>query len=258
MIVYEGVEKSYSGTPVIRGVSFQVSPGEVFALLGPNGSGKSTLLKMSIALVTPDKGRVALDGVEPSADPLTAKRLVGYLPEEPVLFESLRADEYVRFMMDIYGVDADWDTVGRLARELGLWEHGSKLVGELSHGNKRKLMLLVLMLREPQYLVLDEVFSGLDPISAARVKTWMRGEAARGRPVLFSTHILPVAEALADRIAIIYGGSIVATGTPAQLKKLYGAEELEEVFLSVTGHAAEYREMIEALRGRTHGDEENS
>ncbi len=247
MIRYEGVTKSYGGAEILHGVSFDVRDGEVFALLGPNGSGKSTLLKMSIALVKPDAGRVLLGDLDPAADPVEARRLVGYLPEEPLLYESLRADEYVRFILDVYGLDVDWGRVGELARQLGLWEHGSKLVGELSHGNKRKLMLLTVMLRQPAYLVLDEVFSGLDPVSAVRVRAWMRSEADRGRPVLFSTHILPIAEALADRIAIIYGGRIVAEGTPQELKELYGARELEEVFLSVTGHAEEYEELLRML-----------
>ncbi len=254
MIRYEEVVKSYGGVEILHGVSFEVRDGEVFALLGPNGSGKSTLLKMSIALVKPDSGRVLLGDLDPSGNPVEARRLVGYLPEEPVLYESLRADEYVRFILDVYGVDVDWGKVGELAKQLGLWEHGSKLVGELSHGNKRKLMLLTIMLREPGYLVLDEVFSGLDPVSAVRVKAWMRAEAGRGKPVLFSTHILPIAEALADRIAIVYKGRIVAEGTPEELKTLYGARELEEVFLSVTGHAGEYEELLAMLRGRADED----
>lgn len=253
-IRYSSIVKEYGGVRVLEGVSLEVKPGSIVALLGPNGSGKSTLLKMSVGLVAPDSGTVSMCGVNPVDDPVEARRRVGYLPEEPVLFESLRADEYVRFIAGVYGVQLDWGTVGEWARRLGLWEHGSKLVGELSHGNKRKLMLLTVIVRNPPCLVLDEVFSGLDPLSAVRVKAWMREAAALGRPVLFSTHILPIAEAIADRIAIIYKGRVVAQGTAHELEELYGAEGLEEVFLSVTGHEAEYRELLHVLRGG--GDED--
>ncbi len=244
---YINVWKYYEGKPVVKGVNMEVRPGEVTVLLGPNGSGKSTLFKMSIALVRPEKGEVRLDGINVAKDPVTARRVVGYVPEEPVLYESLEVTEYLSFILSIYGVSVSEDRFNAVLKVLGLEEHKGKLIGELSHGGKRKVALAAVMLRNPNVLVLDEVFSGLDVVSARAVKTWIRDKVAEGAAVLLSTHILPIAEAVADRVIIIYEGVIKAEGRPEDLRSL--GSGLEEVYLKLTGYTGEIEKLVKALAG---------
>ncbi len=246
-IVFEGVRKSFGGTEVIKGVSFRVSGGEVVALLGPNGSGKSTLFRMTVGVVAPDAGRVEVAGVDPSADPVRAREVVGYVPEEPVLWESISLGEYLSLTASIYGVDLSPERYRAVLKVLGLEEHAGKLVGELSHGARRKAMIAAVMIRDPKALVLDEVFSGLDVASARAVKGWLREMAGKGVPVLFSTHILPIAEVVADRVVVIAEGMVVADGSPDELKEVFRSEGLEEVYLKLTGYSPEVEAIVKAL-----------
>ncbi|MCD6458350.1 MAG: ABC transporter ATP-binding protein [Thermoprotei archaeon] len=246
-IVYEDVWKAFNSQPVIRGVSFNVREGEIVALLGPNGSGKSTLFKMSLGIVKPDKGSVLVDGVDAVSNPIKARQVVGYMPEETVIYESLKLEEYIEFILSVYRVKVEESLIKEIINILELEQHVGKLIGELSHGNKRKVLLATLMLREPPILVLDEVFSGLDPVIARIIKTWLRDKTRRGGAVLVSTHVLPIAEAVADRVLIIHRGEIVAEGKPGELKEIFGVKELEDVFLEVTGYAREYEDLIREL-----------
>jgi len=246
-IVYEDVWKAFNSQPVIRGVSFNVREGEIVALLGPNGSGKSTLFKMSLGIVKPDKGSVLVDGVDAVSNPIKARQVVGYMPEETVIYESLKLEEYIEFILSVYRVKVEESLIEEIINILELEQHVGKLIGELSHGNKRKVLLATLMLREPPILVLDEVFSGLDPVIARIIKTWLRDKTRRGGAVLVSTHVLPIAEAVADRVLIIHRGEIVAEGKPGELKEIFGVKELEDVFLEVTGYAREYEDLIREL-----------
>ena len=248
-IVFEDVWKSYGGVKVVKGVSFSVKPGEIVALLGPNGSGKSTILKMVIGVVRPDRGRVFVAGIDAASDPLTVRRIVGFMSEENVIYESLRLYEFLEFMFSMYEVNVENERISEVLRVLELRGQENKLLGELSHGNKRKALLAVLMLRSPEILVLDEIFTGLDPATAKLVKTWILETARANRPVLISTHILPVAEAVADRVLIIHKGELVAEGRPSELRRLFGARGLEEVFLKVTGYPEEYEEVLKGLYG---------
>ena len=246
-IVYKDVWKAFNSQPVIRGVSFNVREGEIVALLGPNGSGKSTLFKMSLGIVKPDKGSVLVDGVDAVSNPIKVRQVVGYMPEETVIYESLKLEEYIEFILSVYRVKVEESLIEEIINILELEQHVGKLVGELSHGNKRKVLLATLMLREPPILVLDEVFSGLDPVIARLIKTWLRDKTRRGGAVLVSTHVLPIAEAVADRVLIIHRGEIVAEGKPGELKEIFGVKELEDVFLEVTGYAREYEDLIREL-----------
>ena len=244
---YLDVWKFYGGRAVVKGVSIEFQPGSVVALLGPNGSGKSTLMKMSVALVAPDRGDVVVCGKSVREDPLRAKRVVGYVAEEPVLYESLDIVEYLSFVSSIYGIEVPQSKVDALIKALGLEEHLGKQIGELSHGTKKKVALAAVMLRDPPVLVLDEVFSGLDVKSARILKLWLREKASRGSVVVFSTHILPVAEAVADRVVILHEGVVKADAPPSKLSELGG--ELEEVYLKLTGYSPDIEELVKALRG---------
>ncbi len=244
---YVNVWKYYGGKAVVKGVSLSIKPGEVTVLLGPNGSGKSTLFKMSIGIVKPEKGDVLINGVNPSKDPITARRIVGYVPEDPIIYESLEVTEYLSFILSVYGVNTDEGRINAVIKALGLEEHVGKLIGELSHGNKRKVLIASVMLRDPPILVLDEAFSGLDAASARALKTWIRGKAWSGSAVLISTHILPIAEAVADKIVIIHEGVIKAEGSPGEIKGLGRGGELEDVYLKLTGYSREVEELVKAL-----------
>ncbi len=243
---YVDVWKAYDGKFIIRGVSLVVRPGEVVALLGPNGSGKSTLMKMSIALVRPDRGYVSIGGKRVDEDPIWARRVVGYIPEDPVLYESLNIVEYLSFTCSIYGINVSQSRVDAVIRALKLEEHLGKFIGELSHGTKKKVAIASVMLRDPPILVLDEVFSGLDVESARIVKLWIREKASNGSAVLISTHILPIAEAIADRVVIIHDGVVKADVPASRLREL--GTELEEMYLRLTGYSANIEELVRALR----------
>ncbi len=246
-IEYSDVWKTFDSKDVIKGVSFSVERGEIVALLGPNGSGKSTLFKMSLGIIKPDRGRVFVDGVDATTNSLEARKIVGYMPEEIIIYESLKPEEYIEFILSVYGIKVENRHIEEIIDILGLRQHVGKFIGELSHGNKRKTLLATLFLRDPSILILDEVFSGLDPATARLVKTWLREKTRRNSAILVSTHVLPIAEAIADRILIIHEGSIVAEGKPGELKEIFGAKELEEVFLEVTGYTGEYEELIKEL-----------
>ena len=246
-VVFESIWKSFDSKPVLKGLTLKVRPGEIVCLLGPNGSGKSTLFKMSIGVLAPDKGWVKVCGVNPAKDPMRARQIVGYMPEDLVLFESLKVEEFLEFILSIYGVKVDRTRIDETLKLLGLEGELGKFVGDLSRGNKRRVYLAALMLRDPLVLVLDEAFTGLDPVGARILKSWVKGMSSRGATILFSTHVLPIAEAVADRVAIIHEGRIKAEGRPDELRRLFGAEELEEVFLEVTGYSKEYENIIRSL-----------
>ncbi len=243
---YEGVWKSFSGRPVLKGVNIEFRGGEVAVLLGPNGSGKSTLMKMSVGLVAPDRGCVYIDGRSVLEDPTWAKKVVGYVPEEPVLYESLDIVEFLNFVCSIYGVEVSDSKLDAVIKALGLGEHLGKFIGDLSHGTKKKVAIASVMLRDPPVLVLDEVFSGLDVESARVVRAWIRDCASRGKVIVVSTHILPLAEAIANRVVILFEGEVKADAPPQKLRELGG--ELEEVYLRLTRGGIEVEELMRALR----------
>jgi len=246
-VEYVNVWKYYGGKPVVKGVNLRVKEGEVRVLLGPNGSGKSTLFKMSVGVVKPEQGEVRVNGVNVAEDPITARKVVGYMPEDPFLYESLEVAEYLEFILSVYGVRPSREKFAAVIKALGLEEHVGKLIGELSYGNKRKVMLATIMLRDPQVLVLDEAFSGLDVGSVRVIKMWLRNKAESGAAVLVSTHILPIAEAIADNVTIIYEGGVIAEGAPKELRSFEAGKELEDVYLKLTRYSSEVEELVKAL-----------
>lgn len=250
VIVYRGVVKSFGGVTVLKNVDIDVGSDEIVALLGPNGSGKSTLFKMSIGVVKPDSGFIRVGGIDPVSNPVEARRAVGYLPEEPLIYESLFLEEYLSFVLSVYGAKASVDEVRSVVRALGLEEHMGKFMGELSYGNKRKAMIAIIILRDPKILVLDEVFSGLDVASAKIVRSWLEEKRSRGTAIIFSTHVVPIAEAVADRIVVINNGEIVVSAKPNELKDFFKSQHLEDVYLRLTGYRSEYEEIIRALAHR--------
>ena len=238
MIELRGISKTYAKSAVkaVEDLSLTVKDGEIFGFLGPNGAGKTTTIKMLTGVLRPDSGSAAVDGIDIAADPLEAKRRIGYVTDNPELFARLKAAEYLNFVGDVYGVDSGTRRA-RVAEYAGLFGIRDALggsIGSFSHGMKQKLIVTASLLPDPQNWVLDEPMVGLDPKAAFALKEVMRTRASAGKTVFFSTHVMEVAERLCDRLAIISKGRIVFVGTLAELKSSRGADgSLESLFLEL-------------------------
>jgi ABC-2 type transport system ATP-binding protein len=235
-----GVSKSYGDVRALSDVSLSVPTGEIVGLLGPNGAGKSTMMKSILGLVRPEAGQIRLFGRDISADPIGAKRQLGYVPESPSLYEYLTGAEYLDFVADMYGLDEATarERIAQFLRGLELEGREHSLISGYSQGMRQKIALIGALVHHPRMLVLDEPLNGLDPRSARVAKDLLRNLAAReGVGVLFSTHVLEIAEAICDRVVILNRGRVVASGTVADLRDRVGlaGSGLEEVFLSLTG-----------------------
>jgi ABC-2 type transport system ATP-binding protein len=247
MIEAVGLQKSYGETLAVKGVDLQVRPGEIFGFLGPNGAGKTTTIKMMIGLLRPSAGAARIGGFDIQRQPIQAKRLIGYVPDQPYLPEKLTAREYLEFIAGLYQLD--WAEARRRGEELlrlfDLQDRADELVGGYSHGMRQKAALAGALLHNPRAFFLDEPTVGLDPRSARLIKDILRNVAERGTSVFLTTHILEIAERMCDRVAIINGGRVIATGTMEELRGS-GGESLEDIFLALTG-GSEEAEIAAAL-----------
>jgi ABC-2 type transport system ATP-binding protein len=236
LIETENLTKRFGAIVAVNNLSLSVNAGEIFGFLGPNGAGKTTTIKMLTGLTRPTAGRARLCGFDIVRQPVAAKRIFGYLPDEPQLYPKLTAFEFLNFVGDVYGMSASRKSQ-RIARLLDLFELSDQadgLLGGFSHGMKQKIMLSSALLHEPNIYFLDEPTVGLDPRSARLLKNILRELAAGGRTIFMSTHIMEIAQALCDRVAIIDRGHIIAMGTFDELASSRGDQTLEEVFLRLT------------------------
>ncbi|MDQ6780345.1 MAG: ABC transporter ATP-binding protein [Candidatus Eremiobacteraeota bacterium] len=243
LIEVDQLTKRYGSMVAVDRLSFSVEAGEIFGFLGPNGAGKTTTIKMLTGLAQPSAGRARLAGFDIVRQPVLAKRTFGYVPDEPNLYGKLTALEFLTFVGDVYEMDAGkkYRRIQQLLELFDLKDQAGALLGGFSHGMKQKVMLCSALVHEPKIYFLDEPTVGLDPRSAKLLKTILRDIAAHGGAVFMSTHIMEIAQALCDRIAILDHGRIVALGTVHELRNLQGQETLEDVFLSVTGSDDERR-----------------
>ena len=230
-----GLRKSYGSLEAVKGISFEVERGEVFALIGPNGAGKTTTLRMIATILRPDGGTVTLDGIDLVSNPERVRERISYLPEEAGAYRNMTGEGYLRFMADILVPDAQRreEALARARTIAGLGERLRSKVGTYSKGMARKLLLARAIMTLPSLAILDEPTSGLDVMNALEIRTTIRNAAAEGMSVLLSSHNMLEIEFLSDRVAIIHKGSIRATGAPAELKQAYDARNLEEVFAKV-------------------------
>ena len=235
--------------PAVDGLSLTVAPGEFFALLGPNGAGKTTTLRMIAGLLRPDAGGISIFGIDALRDGLQARRMVAWLPEEPLLYELLTPMEYLEFVAGLWSVDPG--LAGRRAQELleflGLWPFRHDRCAGFSRGMRQKTVLAAALIHEPRLLLLDEPLTGLDAAAARDVKDLLTARVAAGASIVLTTHILEVAERLADRIGIIAEGRMRAVGTLSELRSLAGTGPagtgtLEDVFLRLVGQSARQTE----------------
>jgi ABC-2 type transport system ATP-binding protein len=231
MLRLQGVRKSYGDLVALHGLDLSVGAGEIMALLGPNGAGKSTAVKCIVGLLRPDAGSVHVAGVDAFADPLRARRSIGYLPEVARLHEVLTPWEYLLLKGRLFDLDDAQIRVRgeRLLSGFGLLERGDEPMVSFSKGMLQKVSISASLLTDPKVLIFDEPLSGLDVTTTLVVKELMREFARRGGAVLHCSHLLDVVEKTADRIAVIDRGKLLANGTAAQLRKQAGAGEAEHL-----------------------------
>jgi ABC-2 type transport system ATP-binding protein len=222
VIEVHDIVRQYDGRVAVDGVSFDVEEGEIFAILGPNGAGKTTTVESIAGLRTPDSGTIRVLGLDPRHDRATLRQRVGVQLQESQLPEQLRVREALDLYASFYERPADWN---RLAKDLGLGDHRNKAFGKLSGGQKQRLSIALALVGDPRIAILDELTTGLDP--QARRDTWDLIEAVRDRgvTVVLVTHFMEEAERLADRIAVIDAGKVVALDTPAGIVRLVDAEQ---------------------------------
>ncbi|HYR03880.1 MAG TPA: ABC transporter ATP-binding protein [Nitrososphaerales archaeon] len=235
----ESIYKSYGDIKAVRGIELTLDKGEILGLLGPNGSGKSTTMKMVLGILKPDSGEVFVFGEKLSTAPVELKKKLGYVPETPQLYEFLTGLEYIDFVAEMYGVPPAErkERVSHFMDGLQLSGHENELISGYSQGMKQKVAIISALVHKPKVLVLDEALNGLDPRSARLVKDLVKELATEGVSILFSTHVLEIAQSLCDKVAIMYQGTILAEGTVAELRQKAGlpGSTLEEVFLKMTG-----------------------
>lgn len=238
MIHLEGLTKRFDGFTAVDGITFSVQAGEILAMLGPNGAGKTTTVRMLAAILMPTDGHAAVAGFDTRRNPIAVRERVGLLTENPGLYLRMRGGEYLDFFGRIYGLDAATRQrrAQRLLEQFGMPEAWDRRIGEYSKGMRQKMALARALLHEPPVLLLDEPTSAMDPHSAKLVRDAILSLRDERRAILVCTHNLAEAESVADRIAIIRRGQIVALGTPAQLKQqLLGPPMME---LRLTDHCA--------------------
>ena len=236
-LTVRGLSKSF-GRKVVENLDLTIRPGEFYALLGPNGAGKTTTLRMIAGLTRPDTGSISVYGRDVLANPLGAKQIMAWIPDEPLLYDKLSPLEYLEFIAGLWRVEPKTARAraDELLETLGLWPHRHERCEGFSRGMKQKTVLAGALIHKPQFLLLDEPLTGLDAAASRLVKELLRAETAKGAAIILTTHILEVAERLATRIGILSGGTLLAEGNLAALQAQAGLEHgtLEDVFLHLT------------------------
>ena len=233
MLKIEHLSKTYGEKKAVDDLSLHIAPGEIYGFIGHNGAGKTTTIKCCAGILQFEQGEIYIDGKSVKADPLGCKQQLAYIPDNPDLYEFLSGVKYLNFVADIFGVSKA-DREARIEKYADLFDLTGDLaqpISAYSHGMKQKLAIIGSLLHEPKLLICDEPFVGLDPKAALVFKNYMREMCAKGGAVLFSTHVLEVAEKLCNRIAVIKGGELVAVGDIDEVK---GTSSLEDVFMELT------------------------
>ena len=247
MIELERLSKSYNKGQIkaVKDLTLTVGKGELFGFLGPNGAGKTTTLKMLVGLLRPDAGCARVQGIDIRRDPLGAKRLIGFCPDEPVLYDKMTGIRFLSFIGDVYSMSQSARTkaVEALAEDFEMKDGLREVISSYSHGMRQKLSLIAALMHDPQVLILDEPIVGLDPRAAFILKEKMRALCASGKTVFFSTHIMEVAEKLCDRVGIIAHGELVAAAPLEELRRREGEADatLEKLFLEMTDETVHAR-----------------
>jgi ABC-2 type transport system ATP-binding protein len=244
------VSKRFGDIVAVDNLNLSLKKSEIFGLLGPNGSGKSTTLKMLIGLIKPDRGVVRVLGMDVVKYPLEVKKSVGYAPESPRLYEFLTGAEYLDFVGDVYDVPLSEkrSRINDYLKAFQLEGREGDMISSYSEGMKRKIALISAFLHRPKLLILDEPLNGLDPRAARIVKDFLQELKSQGVTTVMSTHVLEIAQALCDRIGIMYNGRLLALGTVDELREAASLPDsgLEDVFLKLTG-TSDVKAVVEEL-----------
>ena len=239
MIQIENVTKTYNGSiRAVNNLNLTVKDGEIVGFIGPNGAGKTTTLKMMTGILKPDCGTILINGHDMQKTPLEAKQEIGYIADSPDMFLRLNGIEFMNLISDIYKVPLDVrkERIKNFATRFDLADVLGKPMQSYSHGMRQKMMVAAALVHDPAVWILDEPLTGLDPKSAYNLKNMMREHADAGNSVLFSTHVLEVAEKLCDKVIIINHGETLFYGTLEELTAQYPDRDLEKIFLEMTAH----------------------
>ncbi len=234
MLTIQHLTKRYGEKKAVDDLSLHIAPGEIYGFIGHNGAGKTTTLKSVVGILQFDEGEITIDGHSVKADPLTCKRELAYIPDNPDLYDFMTGIKYLNFVADIFGVGAAerQARIRRYADAFELTDDLAQPIAAYSHGMKQKLAIIAAWLHQPRLIIMDEPFVGLDPKASHLLKGMMREVCDNGGAIFFSTHVLEVAEKLCDKVAIIKGGKLIRSGTMEEVK---GDDSLEEVFLELEG-----------------------
>ncbi|MBR3230690.1 ABC transporter ATP-binding protein [Candidatus Saccharibacteria bacterium] len=232
MIKIQNVSKKYGDKKALDHVSFEINDGEVFGFIGRNGAGKTTLIKAICGILEFDSGKILIDGKSIQDQPLECKKELAYVPDDPELYEEMRAIDFINFVCDMYEVPLEVreKNIKRYAKMFDLESELNNTIKSFSHGMKQKVALIAALAHDPKILVMDEPFVGLDPKAIFDMKEVMRKVVKNGGIVFFSTHILDVAEKLCTRVAIIKAGRLIEVGS---MEEIRGNKSLEKVFLEL-------------------------
>lgn len=232
MIEIRNVTKKYGEKKALNDVSFTVESGEIFAFIGHNGAGKTTLIKAMVGIHDFDEGEILIDGKSIKTDPIECKKKMAYIPDNPELYENMKAIDYINFICDMYEVPVQKreKVVSKYAKLFEIEDALLNPINSFSHGMKQKVALISALAHEPKVLIMDEPFVGLDPKAIYDMKEVMRDLVEHGGTVFFSTHILDMAEKLCTRVAIVKKGEIIKVGS---MKSVKGDKSLEKVFLEL-------------------------
>ncbi len=236
MLNISHLTKTYGEKKAVDDLSLHIAPGEIYGFIGHNGAGKTTTLKSVAGILQFDQGEITIGGVSVKKDPIACKRQIAYIPDNPDLYEFMTGTQYLNFVADIFGVDAETrrTRIETYASMFELTDALAQPIASYSHGMKQKLAIISAWLHTPKLIIMDEPFVGLDPKASHLLKGMMREVCDRGGAIFFSTHVLEVAEKLCDKVAIIKGGKLIRSGTMEEVK---GDDSLEEVFLELEGEA---------------------
>lgn len=238
MIEIKNVTKNYGKFTALDNVSLSVKPGEICGLVGPNGAGKTTIIKTLTGIQKPTRGEARINGFDIVKNPLEAKKNFAYVADNPDILLQLTGREYINFIADVYGVDTTvrTDRIDELAARFDISDALDTSMREYSHGMRQKLMIIAALIHNPPAWILDEPMTGLDPQASYELKSMMREHAESGNCVLFSTHVLEVAERLCDKILIINHGTCLYDGTLENLVSQHPGEDLEQIFLDMISY----------------------
>ena len=232
MLKIENLTKTYGEKKAVDDLTLHINPGEIYGFIGHNGAGKTTAIKSCCGILPFDQGEIFIKGMSVKENPLECKKVLAYIPDNPDLYEFMTGIQYLNFIADIFAVEADkrQTLIGKYAEIFEITDDLAQPVGAYSHGMKQKLAIISALIHEPELIIMDEPFVGLDPKASHRLKEIMRNICREGGAIFFSTHVLEVAEKLCDKVAIIKKGKLIKEGT---MEEVRGDVSLEEVFLEL-------------------------